>query len=377
MFALVAITSALLLQQPAPVWTLTEELRIGGVDGPDALTAVGAVITNSDERLVYVSQPGEPTIRSFDAESGAFMAAFGRAGEGPGEFRSITALAFRSDTLFASDVFQQRYSAFSPRGELYLTRKIVSAPVPETGRSVSPVVPATGDLFWGESVVLVGAVASGRWTEQPVVLMDESGRILATVATKRLEEAATSVAAGNRVFLFMQPLINLHTLHDYAPDGSAMVVVETSEPRSERGSFIVTRQTSDRDTVFHRSYSYDARPIPSEVRDSIYHSYAASFGIEPFARAMRVAREHVVVPEVAPPIEAVLADTRGRTWLMRNMAPENHANLIILSPSGRIAAMASLPKGVTPMHVSDTYLWGVEHDPLGVPYLIRYRIVHP
>lgn len=360
--------------QAVPVWTLTEELRIGELDGPGALTAVGAVITNADESVVYVSQPREQVIRFFDAASGALLGTIGRSGEGPGEFRSITRLSFRSDTLFASDLFQLRYSAFSATGETHLTRKVVSRPAPGIERSVSPVVPAGEGIVWGESMIPVASIAVGRTKTLPVVLMDESGEVVATVVRHDMEGAAKSVVAGNRVSVFLQPMADLRSLHNYAPDGSAIVVAEVAGRASGRGSFVVTKVTSHRDTIFHKVYSYPIRRLPEEVRDSIYRFYAGTFGVEPFARSLRLAQEHVDVPDAAPPIAAVVADTRGGTWLLRHMPPEGRANLLVLDRAGGLAAMASLPEGVELMHVSDRYVWGVEYDRLGVPYLVKYRV---
>lgn len=56
----------------------------------------------SDEGAVYIAQPQESRIRVFD-DDGTFVRYIGRAGDGPGEFRSLGWICLRSDTLWASD----------------------------------------------------------------------------------------------------------------------------------------------------------------------------------------------------------------------------------------------------------------------------------
>jgi hypothetical protein len=357
----------ILMQQPAPSgWRLVEDLRIGEADGPGALTAVSALVTSRDESLVFVGQPQEQTIRVFDAATGSFLSNVGRSGQGPGEFRSISRLSVRGDTMFVADLFQQRLVWFSISGDHIQTAAIRSRSQP----SVSAVVPAPEGLFWGESPFRPGLRGP---MERPLVLMDVEGRTEAVVAVQSMAGGSGAVVAGDRVAVFMQPFATLRHLRAFAPDGSAVVVVDTENGGGRRdGTYLVLKITPRADTVFSARLIHRPTRLPQQVRDSIYASFSTIFGGS--RRGMRLAREHVDVPEIAPPVADVVVDVRGRTWVRRAFPDAGEPNLLILDRNGVVVAVAQIPDRVRMLHVSTRHVWGVEADELGVPFVVRYLI---
>ncbi len=108
-------------QDAPPRWEMTEDLRIGAVEGPNALSAVHRLTVDARGDRVYVPQEMSGRVRVFDARSGESLYSMGRSGEGPGEFRLIGVIGWTADTLYVTDFLLARISYFSPDGDFYRT----------------------------------------------------------------------------------------------------------------------------------------------------------------------------------------------------------------------------------------------------------------
>ncbi len=109
-------------------WLVDAEpvFTVGQVEGPDEalLTRVTAVHRLPDGG-VMIADGGGPSIR-IHGPSGALLRAFGREGQGPGEFRSIWGAWVSSpDTVVALDLGVSRLTRFTLEGEVVDTRRIV------------------------------------------------------------------------------------------------------------------------------------------------------------------------------------------------------------------------------------------------------------
>lgn len=103
-----------------PRWHLTPVVSIGPKSlteqqTPDEFGQVSAVAIGPDE-TVFVADAANHEIRVFGLD-GAHMRTFGRAGEGPGEFRSIYSIAWVGDRLLTYDPHLGRIGEFSAQGE--------------------------------------------------------------------------------------------------------------------------------------------------------------------------------------------------------------------------------------------------------------------
>lgn len=104
---------------------LHETLRIAGGEGTDRepFFRVG-VVRVDDHGRIYVADASK-RVRLFDAD-GRFVRAFGRPGEGPGEFRSIIEILVRADTIAVNDLQLGRVTRFDVSGsvlDIQTTRK--------------------------------------------------------------------------------------------------------------------------------------------------------------------------------------------------------------------------------------------------------------
>jgi hypothetical protein len=104
--------------KPIATWSLTKQplLALGATGDPATeFAAVRGVVRLADGG-VAVANGGSNEIRVFSRD-GQFLRALGRAGSGPGEFRRITRLLRRGDTLVGVDADSRAY-VFEPTGRL-------------------------------------------------------------------------------------------------------------------------------------------------------------------------------------------------------------------------------------------------------------------
>lgn len=107
---------------PGEEWRVAEDPRvtIGSLDGPEAIGAIAGSALLGDGRVVLADR-ADSQIRVYSA-GGTRVAAFGRAGQGPGEFRQLGGVAAFAgeDSLLAFELgvpfSASRLSVFTPDG---------------------------------------------------------------------------------------------------------------------------------------------------------------------------------------------------------------------------------------------------------------------
>ena len=109
-----------------PSLVVEEELRIGSIEDPDAGFSGISAVAVDDAGLVYVLERVDRHVRVYDAD-GTRLRTLGRAGSGPGEFRSVTAVGVHGDTVWVTDAGQRRITLFRRDGELIGT--VTAVPV--------------------------------------------------------------------------------------------------------------------------------------------------------------------------------------------------------------------------------------------------------
>ena len=82
-----------------PRMTIARELKIDGVT--EDLVSIGWIAVRSDG-FMALQQNQDKTVVFYDA-AGKRVAKFGRAGQGPGEFQSLTRAGYKRDTLWVYD----------------------------------------------------------------------------------------------------------------------------------------------------------------------------------------------------------------------------------------------------------------------------------
>ncbi len=104
--------------EPETSWRLEQDLSIGAVEGdPDYEFSVVADLEVDDGGRIYVLDADLRRISIYDS-AGSFITAFGRRGEGPGEFEAPISLHWGADTLVVWDRGQRRLSYFDRQARL-------------------------------------------------------------------------------------------------------------------------------------------------------------------------------------------------------------------------------------------------------------------
>jgi hypothetical protein len=369
------ISTPWLQGQEAPrSFDLTEEMRFGSIDGPDALSRVAAIVVDS-AGSVYLLQPQEHLIRQFSVD-GRYQGSVGRRGSGPGEFERPTAMGWLADTLWVFD-------AGSGRLNLYSDGSLVDSPIlnlPEPGREYSRVIPhavlADRTVIGRMFARLVGDRFASSMDQ--LVHVEEAGNILSVVGTSQPMHRAMILSTGTSIMVGSSQPFADSPLWEMASDGRSLVIVERSASRSSRESrFRVTKLVLPTfDTAFTTEVRYTPRIIREELVDSIVLKIAA--GISNAFPSLAVAnvqvRQALYVPRFHPPVTAAVAGIDGTVWLRREDGLDGLARWEILSSLGELMGFAHSPPNLRLLAVRADTVWGVKRDAFGVESIVRYRI---
>lgn len=347
-----------------PVWSTTggfnvlpdPVLEVGG-EGRGAghtLSGVVAAFRLGDGRLA-VADAGSSELRVFDAQ-GSLTAAFGRAGEGPGEMRALSRVfLLPGDSLLVSDSQLRRLTVFSADGVLQRT-----APLAAGDNAASPValladntlLARPGFSFHGgqasgvhrDSVTLAryaldGTVlgTAGRHPGPELFVFSDGG---ATMAGRRTFGKDSHVAAAGDSYWFGSA--DDLSLRLHAADGRLLRIVRTHRP---------------------------LRRVTSADIDRVIASAGAD---DVLMRRMLAAAPP---PDFFPAYQQVVADSDGFVWVREYAegdAPS--AQWQVFDPDGRWLGKVTLPVPLTVTQITHDEIVGVWRDDLDVEHVRVYRL---
>lgn len=365
-------------QNNLPRLRLVEDLRLDA-DAED-FSVVNRVVVGPHGRMA-VPLPQDLAIRLYDA-TGRRVAAVGRRGGGPGEFRHLGAMTWLGDTLVVDDQRQRRATYIDANGNVLGTFRL-PAPFVETpagsGASdslfhffITHAASPTGALL-GIARVSVRGVRT-RVMPTALVLLSRDG-VARTIATppQYADERWTITINGlsNRVPFAFQPQIV------FAADGSRFAFM-TADQGSRESTYSVEVFDAGGDTVFARRYPFRGIPIPASAADSAIRAMAPrpelrEAGSNP-ARFQAAARQRM--PAVYAPVEQLLLALDGTTWITQGAAGAER-EVVILDALGTPTASVLLPPRTRVQQATATHVWVTESDSLGLTSVVRYRIVRP
>jgi len=368
----------------APEWTVGEPtVRIGSVEGDEtALTDVTAVLP-WDDGSVFVASRSDASVRRFAAD-GSFLGSFGRPGDGPGEFRRITAVGRAGDRIWVLDGATSRFTFFTPEGELLESRRVELPPEPSgmahlypyalgpdgrtvyaaysvptlppgSGVEVPPQTHLVADLTEGEP----RAVVTAPWGHTFfVVQWDDQG---ATAGPLPWRDAPLIAADPRRgVFFVME--------------------YDTGAP-AERAAIEVTAVGAAGDTLAHAALPYVPVPLLQTQKDSALDALAAIFSrMRPGATEASVRSrlaDVLYLPETHPPLDRATVDESGRLWLRRRPPEADGSSVWMVLDGNDLSHVADvrLPAGFELEAALAESVWGVERDDLDVPFVVHYPLV--
>jgi hypothetical protein len=372
-------------------WTLGESVvQLGGSagTGPEVFSELRHVLLSPDASVYLVDSKTTGVLRFRD--DGTFVNEIGRVGDGPGEFRWISDLGLRHDTLWVADSRNRRRQFFSPDGALAGSQpwKTWNVPTgPRQSRSVQPRGLFREDLGLAHVPTLSplpdAPSAPGHGTVGPLAFHDTSGIARDTIAW---------LAQGSELFLIdMQAKGYLHfpgpnhfietPLWNVAPDGSLIAVVDRPAPKTAASAAYRVRVWSGRgEPRFTVDVQYEPVPVEQRTVDSIINVFADDMD-EAYAsmdEALGIVRDSLRPPAFYPPVTDIVFATDGAIWLAREglaTPPFDARRYDVIDAAGRPAGWLRLRRPGKIMAATATDVWVVELDADDVPTLQRYPVI--
>lgn len=385
-------------QQPARL-AVTPTIRI---DGEKATLMPVRQMAIGPDGAIAVMQQMVRKVRLFDAR-GAAIADLGRAGEGPGEFRSVSRIGWHADTLWVIDSQLDRVTLFSRTGELIRTEPTPGRAHPlgaDVGRFPEfRSAKASARVPDGSFVSYVGLETGGRegphWGRTLTTYMHiaADGSILNLIAS--VPDYVNHDSYGyyhtfadgsfkGRPFPFSAP-----PRLDISPDGLRSVVTEIGG-RTPADAFVrMTMVATDGDTLFSRAYLVPAFALLRSVADSAIAAAMSRIrevgafrpaswndaALRTAAAAWQERAEKYILPYY-PPVRHNAETVIGRdgsVWIPLRETSEGSPYLV-LDAAGRAMGHPVFPAGVRIGAADATVAWGVQLDEYDVPSLVRYRL---
>lgn len=362
--------------QSLPELRLTRDLRIDAAANDLTRIFPPGGLAVAPNGTIAVTQNQDGTIRFFDAQ-GHPSGAFGRKGQGPGEFQMITSFMWVGDTLLASDGTTRRLTFISP--ERTLLRSISWLPsvsVPARAGTEAPRVRASFPRarYADGSTLVTVSLATGSTTPDwpggekpgtPFIRVDSTGAFQRLIAWSTRAQCAVQFDAGNGPTSGSLVIPFCHqTLEEVTPDGNLVVLVSKE---TERPAFRVSAFRANGDTSFTRSIAFQAVAIPRSVVDSARASRARG------SQSQRDAAAKMPIPETYPPFSRLIVGRDESVWI-ESYRPGAGRFWYVLDNRGTVTGRATAPGNVQLMVVSRAAVWGIETDDDGFQNVVRFRV---
>lgn len=344
--------------------------RIGELDGEAALSRILAV-TQGPDGLLYVTQRQVPHVTVFDVD-GSVVRRIGRSGSGPGEFTQAGLVGFLGDSLWVSG--RDRLAVFEPDGAL--VRHVAFRHGLEDPRlTYGPARYMTGGVLVSRVSIRMSMIARGEISRVPILVTDTDGTILDTLALSPVPRNASEIQLEDYDIYSTLPELG-GPGHAFAPDGSALVVLDIARIGSDRGVLEASWIGPRGDTLAVREDTFPRRPFPSSLRGEVVGRLAGQWAeVLPFAeaRVREAADEQIAWPEFQPPYTSAVVGADQRLWLRRE-ALSDSAMWEVWTPEEGPQLRVWAPADLELEYADESSAWGARQDSLDVPFLFRYEI---
>jgi hypothetical protein len=330
-------------QTPAtpPPATYREELRIGKVDGtgPDVFGRVVALEVD-DRKRIYVLDSQNHQVAVFDS-LGRVVRAFGKRGQGPGEFESPMGLAWLRPTELVV-VHLGGYAVFDTAGVFLRSHRRPSSLIqmPYSGTAANGVVCDVGRL--------------GRDTTLFFAALRDS--VLSRLTVGRPPRPTVEISPGSTT---AAPFATFPT---YQTDCSrrAVWVIDPADS-------LVRLIGLSGDTLRRIAHGFTRRQISATERDAAIQGLAARTGAS--VRALEQ-----VTPHTGSFFGEAFVSGDGDVWIAPRQNPAGGFLYHVIAPDGRVSTARLRPFGpaIRPM-IRGALVYGVVTDMDGVNFVVRLR----
>lgn len=340
----------------APPWSLVEDLRLGAVDGtgPEVFGSVSGVVPIGDT-LIWVYDRQSAELRAFDS-TGGHLTTVGRSGEGPGEFGPYgCAHAAPDDEIWVESQGRwQRFAADGRRLGGWLAWRNFNC----------------GPVLWADGAVFTGSSEFGPDLTSTQFLVRQ--RIEPDGSWSPVDTLPYPTTPPYHLFRWSEGGRTLMSnVVPYRPRPGAV-------PQRATGRYLVTAGDGyrflevgiDGDTTLAIERDFSPVPLSQATRDSAIAALdLPRVGMPDDFDADRIPREH-------PPFTRMMTADDGSFWIQRANADTDRA-LDVFDGEGVFLGTLGLPAHdgtVSIQRITGSHLYGVLRDPLGVEFVVRYRI---
>jgi hypothetical protein len=349
-------------------WQVAAEpaLRIGSAEGSPEyqLHRVEGAARPDDGRIV-VADAGSGEIRIYD-RTGRFLSSSGGLGDGPGEYRQITAMGVGpGDSLWVYDFGLRRFTVLRGDGEPVRTVSVGGALASVTAVGRLPDGSFVVKESWGSQ--LHGTVRHGL-VRNPVAVarIVRDGRGSDTIATVAGREVFLSSENGRAVM--SAPLFGRSSsaaIHDH------LVFVGDQATLEVR----VYRPTGDLRRVF-RVPDADLRLTGADVARLKQQLLVAER--EEDRAAMKAHLDEMAVPATRPAYGILLVDAQGNLWAGEyTRYPASPQRWTVFSRNGELLGEVTVAEQFKVLQIGADWVLGVGRDELDVEYVMLYGLEKP
>lgn len=348
------------LWTPEETWRVVEDLRIGNAmsEGPDLFGSILSFDVDAWGRIFVLDNQAQE-VRIFDSD-GSFVRTVGRKGEGPGEFTQAGSVDLsRSGEIWVMGMGEARVSIFDTTGTLLRSERT------DGGFVIMP-YPGGFDPLGRYNVVL----PSGGLTR--MARFDQSYNPIDTITMPEDPEEGEYFEyvseTGTSMMRASVPFQGFMTWR-HSPAGTVWTLLSGSYELTEitTGGQVLRRVTKDHEPI----------PVTDEEREQ------AIEGLEWFTRQGGTI-DPSRFPDSKPSTASLFIDDGSNLWVEREVAAadeDDEGRLFdIFDAEGRYLGMVRLPFALRPSPqpvVRRGVLYGIVSDAMGVPYVVRGRVVKP
>lgn len=335
-------------------------VSIGSVDGPEGgnlFNVVGAARLH-DGRIL-IANAGTSEIKVFDQE-GAFIEAWGRAGEGPGEFSNLGGMAaWMGDSVAAWEWTGERLTIFDSQGHpgrSIATRLGDSLPAPPLSVSTDGQLLVATLLRFSPANIEFGLISRPR----PYALLGPSGETLANLG----EYSSGELYVPENLLITPHPYGRgaLATIW-----GSEVVIglTHTFEVRVFDGqghlSRIIRRE--------HEPVGVDRSHMDDWMAGRLANADEAE------RRRLQAVSEEFPLVESFPAYSSLMDDPLGYLWIQDYALPSaDRVVWSVFDRSGQIIGSVETPEAREVLEIGPDYLLTLHADDLNVEYVQMWHL---
>lgn len=338
------------------------------------LTATPTIVIAPDGQLIAL-QPRESLLRVFSA-GGEFTDVRGRPGEGPGEFRRMSALGFVGDTLWVSDNALRRVSLFSSTGQ-HLRTVSWTTLLGSSARSAERAVRLAALLRGGAMLLQSrGGVPNSPAGGVTFFVRPRSGAPDVEIGRINATAALMIIGAegGTATLRLPDPFAQVDH-YAVAQDGSAFALVRVAQEHADSVVVSVSVYDATGTMRFARDFKRPTQELTAADRqEEVERFRVRAQGVRNGQAYVADYRRLLDTRRVYPAISDALLDGAGNLWLQTARGIDER--WLVLDRDGRPQMLVRFEKRAdrSVVRVDGSTIWAVERDADGVPTIHRYRL---